>query len=79
MSKALCAKLVNLSAGMSCGKSVRVGEAEVSRQTVSNKVNALREVVRDVERVEETPEELHLFRTKTTYISRMEETRSCRW
>lgn len=40
---------------------VRVGEAEVSRQTVSNKVSALREVVRDVERVKETPEELHLF------------------
>ena len=28
---------------------------------MSNKVNALKEVVRDVERVEETPEELHLF------------------
>ena len=61
VSKALCAKLVNLSAEMSYGKSVRVGEAEVSRQTVSNKVSALREVVQDVERVKETPEELHLF------------------
>ena len=61
VSKALCAKLVNLSAEMSYGKSVRVGEAEVSRQTVSNKVKALKEVVRDVERDEETPEELHLF------------------
>ena len=61
VSKALSAKLVNLSAEMSYGKSVKAGEAEVSRQTVSNKVNALKEVVRDVERVEETPEELHLF------------------
>ena len=61
VSKALSAKLVNLSAEMSYGKSVKVGEAEVSRQTVSNKVNALKEVVRDVERVEETTEELHLF------------------
>ena len=61
VSKALIAKLVNLSAEMSYGKSVKVSEAEVSRQTVSNKVNALKEVVRDVERVEETPEELHLF------------------
>ena len=61
VSKALSAKLVNLSAEMSYGKSVKVGEAEVSRQTVSNRVNALKEVVRDVERVEETPEELHLF------------------
>jgi len=61
VSKALSAKLVNLSAEMSYGKSVKVGEVEVSRQTVSNKVNALREVVQDVERVKETPEELHLF------------------
>ncbi len=61
VSKALCAKLVNLAAEMSYGKSAGVGEADVSRQTVSNKVNALREVVQDVERVKETPEELHLF------------------
>ena len=61
VSKALCAKLVNLAAEMSYGKSVGVSEADVSRQTVSNKVNALREVVQDVERIKETPEELHLF------------------
>ena len=61
VSKALCAKLVNLAAEMSYGKSVGVSEADVSRQTVSNKVNALREVVQDVERAKETPEELHLF------------------
>ena len=61
VSKALCAKLVNLSAEMSYGKSVKVGEAGVSRQTVSNRVNALKEVVLDVERVRETPEVLHIF------------------
>ena len=61
VSKALCAKLVNLSAEMSYGKSVRHGNAEVSRQTVSNKVNGLREVVQDVTRAEHTPEELHIF------------------
>ena len=61
VSKALSAKLVNLAAEMSYGKSVICGEADVSRQTVSNKVNALREIVQDVERVKETPEELHLF------------------
>ena len=61
VSKALCAKLVNLASEMSYGKSVKLGETDVSRQTVSNKVNALREVVQDVERVKETPEELHLF------------------
>ena len=33
VSKALCAKLVNLSAEMSYGKSVRHGNAEVSRQS----------------------------------------------
>ena len=61
VSKALCARLVNLASEMSYGKSAKLGEAGVSRQTVSNKVNALREVVQDVERVRETPEELHLF------------------
>ena len=61
VSKALCAKLVNLSAEMSYGKSVRHGNAEVSRQTVSNKVSGLREVVADVARVKHTPEELHIF------------------
>lgn len=61
MSKTLSAKLVNLAAEMSYGKSAACAEADVSRQTVSNKVNALREVVQEVERVKETPEELHLF------------------
>lgn len=61
VSKALCAKLVNWSAEMSYGKSVRHADAEVSRQTVSNKVNGLREVVQDVTRAEHTPEELHIF------------------
>ena len=61
VSKALCAKLVNLASEMSYGKSVRHGDARVSRQTVSNKVQGLREVVEDVTRVEHTPEELHIF------------------
>ena len=61
VSKAVCAKLVNLSAEMSYGKTVRYGEVQVSRQTVSNKVSGLREVVREVERAEQTPEELHIF------------------
>ena len=61
VSKALCAKLVNLAAEMSYGKSAKLGEAEVSRQTVSNKLSALREVVRDVEQAKDTPETLHLF------------------
>ena len=61
VSKALCAKLVNLASEMSYGKSVRHANAEVSRQTVNNKVNGLREVVQDVTRAKHTPEELHIF------------------
>ena len=61
VSKTLCAKLVNLAAEMSYGKSAKVGEAEVSRQTVCNKVHALKEIVQDVEPAEKTPEVLHLF------------------
>lgn len=61
VSKALCAKLVNLAAEMSYGKSVKHGAAEISRQTVCNKINSLREVAVDVTRMRETPKELHIF------------------
>lgn len=61
VSKAVCAKLVNLAAEMSYGKSAAIGEVPVSRQTVCNKVHGLKEVVADVERVKETPKELHIF------------------
>ena len=68
VSKALCAKLVNLSAEMSCEKSVRVAEADVSRQTVNNKVNTLREVVKEVERVKQTPEDYNAKFNKMALI-----------
>lgn len=61
VSKSLCAKLVNLAAEMSCDKAVKHGNAPVSRQTVNNKIHGLREVVADVKRAEQTPEELHIF------------------
>ena len=61
VSKALCAKLVNLAEELSYSKSVEAGEAAVSRQTVCNKVNGLKEVVTDVERLPETPKVLHIF------------------
>ena len=61
VSKALCAKLVNLAEEMSYSRSVKAGEAAVSRQTVCNKVNGLKEVVTDVERLPETPKVLHIF------------------
>ena len=61
VSKSLCAKLVNLAAEMSCDKAVEHGKAPVSRQTVNNKIHGLREVVADVKRAEQTPEELHIF------------------
>lgn len=61
VSRELCAKLVNLAAEMSYEKSAEVSQAEVSRQTVCNKVIGLKEVVTEVNRVEETPKELHIF------------------
>lgn len=61
VSKGFSAKLVNRAAEMSYGKSAKISQASVSRQTVCNKVAALRQVVQDVKREEETPEELHLF------------------
>lgn len=61
VSKALCAKLVNLAEEMSYSKSVKASEAAVSRQTVCNKVNGLKEVVTEVERLPKTPKTLHIF------------------
>ena len=61
VSKALCAKLVNLAEEMSYSKSVKAREVSVSRQTVCNKVNALKEVVTEVKRLPETPKVLHIF------------------
>ena len=61
VSKALCAKLVNLAAEMSYGKSAKHGAAEISRQTVCNKINSLRQVAADVTRMQETPKALHIF------------------
>ena len=61
VSRALCARLVNLAADMSYEKAVRHGSAAVSRQTVSNKVHSLQEVVADVKHQAHTPEELHIF------------------
>ena len=61
ISRELCAKLVNLAADLSYAKSAEVSQAEVSRQTVCNKVIGLKEVVTEVKRVEKTPKELHIF------------------
>ena len=61
VSRALCAKLVNFAVDASYSRSVKAAEASVSRQTVCNKVHALKEVVADVERLPETPKVLHIF------------------
>ena len=61
VSKELCAKLVRNAAGMSMQKAAKVENVSVSRQTVNNKVLAMKEAVASVERVEKTPPELHLF------------------
>ena len=61
LSKALSAKLVNYAGDISYSKSVKAAGASVSRQTVCNRVCALKEIVADVERLPETPKVLHIF------------------
>lgn len=61
ISKELCAALVQGAADKSMAKAAKDLDAAVSRQTVDNKVLALRQVAKAAERVERTPSELHLF------------------
>ena len=61
VSKELCAKLVENAASMSMQKAAEAEDVPVSRQTVNNKVLVMKEAVVEVERVKETPPELHLF------------------
>ena len=61
VTKALCAELVQNTAAMSMQKAVKVTGAPVSRQTVNNKVLAMKDVVTEVSRVPNTPSELHIF------------------
>lgn len=61
LSKELCAELVQHSADKSMAKAAQDLRLPVSRQTVSNKVLALKEVAVEAERTQETPKELHLF------------------
>ena len=61
VTKALCAELVQNTATMSMQKAVTVTGAPVSRQTVNNKLLAMQDVVTEVNRVEDTPSELHIF------------------
>ena len=61
VTKALCAELVQNTATMSMQKAVTVTGASVSRQTVNNKVLAMQDVVTEVNRVKNTPSELHIF------------------
>ena len=60
-SRSLCAKLVNPASETSYGKAIKLGNAQVSRQMVSNKLHSLQEAAAEVKRVEQTPEELHIF------------------
>ena len=61
LSKDLCATLVQHAADKSMEKAAKDAGVAVSRQTVNNKVLALKEVAVEAVRAEETPEELHLF------------------
>ncbi len=61
ISKEFCAKLVGNAASCSMAKAAEAYGGTVSRQSVNNKILAMKDVVSDISRVEETPEELHLF------------------
>ena len=61
LTKELCASLVQQAAEQSMEKAAKNLGVDVSRQTVNNKVLALREVAADAVRKQSTPEELHIF------------------
>ena len=61
VSKALSALLVQEATHHSMGKAAKNLGAAVSRQTVNNRVLALREVVKDAVPTQTTPRELHVF------------------
>lgn len=61
LSKELCAELVQQAADTSMEKAAKDVGVAVSRQTVNNKVLALKEVAVEANRVDQTPKELHLF------------------
>jgi hypothetical protein len=61
LSKQLCAELVQYSASMSMQKAANVTGGLVSRQTVNNKLLSMKAPVTAMERVKNTPSELHVF------------------
>ena len=61
ITKELCAKLVENASSMSMEKTVRAADVPVSRQSVNNKILAMKDPVKEIERVQETPPVLHLF------------------
>jgi hypothetical protein len=61
ISRELCAALVQEAADTSMGKAARRLAVPVSRQTVNNRVLALKEVCAGAVPVKETPPELHVF------------------
>lgn len=61
LTKELCAKLVESAASCSMAKAAEASGVSVSRQSVNNKILAMKDVVTDISRAEETPEELHIF------------------
>jgi hypothetical protein len=61
LTKDLCAMLVQRASEASMDKAAKDVGAPVSRQTVNKKVLALKEVVAEALRVEQTPTVLHLF------------------
>ena len=61
LSKQLCAELVQYAASMSMQKAAKAAGGLVSRQTVDNKLLAMKEPVTEIKKVKDTPPELHIF------------------
>lgn len=59
--KELCAKLLQNTAYVSLQKAAELEEVNLSRQTVGNKLHAMKEVAIDIEKAETTPAEIHVF------------------
>lgn len=61
VTKELCAKLLQNTAYVSMQKAIEQEHVNLSRQTVDNKLLAMKQVAIDLERAETTPEEIHIF------------------
>ena len=59
--KELCAKLLQNTAHVSMQKAIDQENVNLTRQTVDNKLLAMKQVAVDIEKAEKTPAEIHIF------------------